>query len=261
VEAYLISLIVTLLISASAAVPGVIDARLSDDLTREARQHLGPQVTAQARVIGDPIFQLPAGNVPHLDVDLAGISAGPVPISRLHVGLDQVRVNTWAVLAHQPVRLLAPAPAQVEVRLARTDLQALLDRALARLKPQDFAIDLPLVGHVQPAVSEAHVLLEDGRFAVSGQVRLKPGSAPKAFAASIGLGVEGGDRLVAIEPRLSLGGQAIPAFLLGSFARGLSLISLHDLQLPPGEWTLDAPTIQPDGLVLRMHGTLQDLRP
>jgi hypothetical protein len=255
-------LIVTLLISASSLVPGAIDARLSDDLTREARKQLGPETTVHAHVAGDPVLQLPWGVVPHLTADVAHLETHGLPISLIHVELDDVRVGAWTLLAHQPPHLLAPAPARVEVRLTRTDLQAILDKAVEKLKPADFALDLPLLGHVQPRVSDVRVNLADNRFAVSGQVRLKEGAAPRTFSASIALGVAGGDRIVATDPRVALGTQAIPSFLLGSLIKGpVTLVHLADLGLPAGKWTMDAPAIEPDGLAVRVHGTLEDFRP
>ncbi|MDB5098164.1 MAG: hypothetical protein JWM80_2585 [Cyanobacteria bacterium RYN_339] len=261
-EAYLLSLALTLAISLASLVPGAIDARLATDLQTEARKQLGAETVVHAHVQGDPVLQLPWGVVPHLAVDLEHIQGWGFPVSRVHVELDDVHVSPWAVLAHQPPKLLAPAPARVEVRLARANLQAMLDLALAKIKPADFAFDLPLLGHVQPVLSEAHVLLEGNRVGVTGQVRLKEGAAPRTFAASIGLAVKAGKYLVPVDPRLSLGTQGIPSFLLGPLTKGLApLLTLQDLHLRESTWTMDEPRVLADGVTLRIHGTVDDFKP
>lgn len=260
-EAYLVSLVVTLLISLSSLVPVGIDARLSDEVTKAARKDLGPDTTVQVHVIGDPVLQLPFGVVPHLNADARHLKGWGFPISNVHVELDDVRVSPWTVFGHQPAHLLAPAPARVDVQLARADMQAALDLAVKRSEPGQLAFELPLLGKVDPQVVEAHIELSEGRAGVAGQVRLKANAIPKPFAISMGVAVEEGKYLVPVDPRVSLGGQAIPGFLLAAMTRELGhLITVQDLGLKEG-WTLDSPAIAPDGVTLKAHGTLTDLRP
>ena len=256
-ETWLLSLVLTLAISLSALVPGTLDARLGTDLTREARLHIDPAAVAVVHVQGDPVLELPWGIVPKLDVRLTGLHARGLALSEVRIGLAHVHVSPWVVLAHQPPQLLEPAQARLAVRLGRADLQAALDQQLATLTPGRFEVDLPLLGHVAPALSAAKLQLGGGRVEVSGDVVLKPGAAARRFSLSAALITLDGTQVILSEPRLSLAGVAVPVFLLQPLVQRLpALLKLTDLPLPPGTWKMESPAIATDSVELRASGTV-----
>lgn len=257
---WLVSLVVTLAISALSLVPTTVDARLGEALTRDLRAQVDPGAEARVHVEGDPIFQLPWGNVPHVQVVAHGLHAQGFPIHEVELDLDHVHLAPGVVFGHRPPRLLSPADARVAVRISRQDLQTAVETLLSRVKPGELAFDLPLLGHVTPALESPKVTLAGDRLTLTGDVVLKPGAMPRGFEASVGLGVREGYALVITRPSLSIAGMTIPNFLLAGLANRLPpLFDLTTLPLPPGRWQLQAPVVSSEAVELRANGTLSQL--
>lgn len=257
--AWLATLVLSLLISLTATIPGTLDARMSQALTRAARERVAPGVTATVHLDGDPVFQLPWGVVPHMTVHLHGLQVQGFPLADASADLTHVHINSGAVLGHEPARLLEPAGVTLAVRLARADVQTRLSAALAKLPPQALAFDIPLLGHITPTLSDVRVRVADGRVVLDGLVALRPGAKPRSVSASFGFDVLGGRRLVVTDPHVALGGVALPSMLLAPLTRRVTLLDVRSLPLPDGRWTLQPPLIDADGLELRVAGTVTQL--
>lgn len=254
---WFISLMLVLICSVGAWIPGAVDGAL----TRALQDRVGPQATASVHVTGDPLLQLPFGHIPQVEARLAGYQVANVPVKAVTLKLSDVQVAPWSAIVGRKAVLLAPAGAWMAIEIDVAAVQAALDRLVAAGTFSGMPAGVPFLGQ-QLTVSLLHptVQLEGGRLKVIGEAEMQPSGSRVPFEASARFAIEGGARLNLIEPELRLNGRPLPSFLVGpQIARFNPVMDLAKLQLPPGEWRLLALELEPAGLTLKVGGTLTAL--
>src|SRR5687768_3515227 len=98
--AWLLSLLLTIVLSAGAFTPGAAEKAIERDLERA----LGAEATV--RLQADPLLQLPAGYVPRLDATLHDVRLGPVAFDALSLTLRELRFEPGALWLRRDAVLL-----------------------------------------------------------------------------------------------------------------------------------------------------------
>ena len=256
---WFISLILVAICSVGAWIPGAVDSTL----TRALQDRVGPTATAQVRVEGDPLLQLPFGHIPSLEARLLGYAVQDVPVRQVTLRLIDVDVDPVQALFARRAVLRRPAGAWVGIEVETAALQGTLDRLAAAGAFSNLQGEVRLFGQrlggtmnlLSPRLS-----LEGGRLRLNAEAEMVATGARWPLEASVGVALEDGARLVLTEPRVTLNRMKLPAFLLEpQLARYNPLVDLARLPLPPGRWRLVGLDVTPAGLTLKAAGTLTGL--
>ncbi|HEY9721455.1 MAG TPA: DUF2993 domain-containing protein [Oscillatoriaceae cyanobacterium] len=249
---WIASLILVLIFSAGAGVPGTIDHALTNSL----QQSVGPGAHATADVQGDPLLQLPFGVVPELTASITGYTANGMPIEAIDLTVDDIHLDTGKLYgAHQAV-LLKPAPTEAEVRLARPALQAQIDRLVTTGPLNHITTPLPFGGSANLRLADVLLALAPGRVTLNGQA-IMPNGYGVPFTLSVAPVIVNSTQIAVSNPQLSLAGTALPPALLAPAIAQLNpLFDLRRLPMPPGDWHLTGFDLDADGVTVTVSGDL-----
>lgn len=249
---WLLSLILTLILSAGAFLPGALDRTL----THELQSRLGPEGTASVHLEGDPFLQLPFGHIPSLEARLENYALFGPRLATVYLRLTDLKLVPGELYARRAV-LAAPAGATLQAELTPEDLTAYMRALEARGALSGFK--LPLVAGAV-AFREPRARFQAGRLVVSGLAEIASTGARLPLEASAGLAVDRGAQVHLTNLRLAINGQGVPGFLLAPLLDRLNPVAdLEAMALPPGEWRIVSLDLAPRALRLRMAGTLTAL--
>jgi hypothetical protein len=254
---WFVSLILVLVFSVGAWIPGAMDGAL----TAALQERLGATATARVHVEGDPLLQMPFGHVPVVEARLTGYRVMDVPVKQVTLRLTDVKVQPQEAFFSRRAVLQAPAGAWVAVEIEASALQAYLDRLVAGGAFNHMQAGIALFGRpVTASLRDPVLTLNGGRIGMTGIAEMSPSGARVPVEASAGLEIQDGSRLNLVAPQIKLNGQALPAFLLaGTVERFNPVLDLSTLQLPPGQWRLLALELTPAGATLKAGGEITAL--
>lgn len=214
-------------------------------IANQVASGLGPEARATAIVDADPVFDMPRGHYPHVDLDVTGAQLGPLPLAGLKVGLTDL----WITGGN---RLAQPAATKVRLVVREADAQAAL---LGMLGQVDVARLLPLKG-LKPQLGDIDVKFTGGRVVASGVAKDFVSDRSWTFEASATPSFQGSSlRLGA--PRLVLDGKAMPSMLLSiGLAQVRPLLTLDRAGLPGRDWVFTALKVEDGLLDLELAGVL-----
>lgn len=252
---WLLSLLLSLLISAGAWLPGRAEADVAQELVR-----LTGARSANVTVAADPLFQLPLGHIPRVRAHLAGYPVAGVPAGDLELELRDVRLDPLRLIASRDAVLVAPAPVRLSYEATAQSLHAAVHALEQRGAFAELPVELALFGRkLGPlTLSELSVGLAPERVAVKGLATL--GGTPFAlpFEVSARPVVVGERRIGLVEPRVLLNRRPLPEALVASELARLQL-DLDTLALPGRDWRFAGLTVGPGGLRVGATGTLTAL--
>lgn len=254
---WFISLLLVLIFSVGAWIPGAVDGAL----TRALQAQLGDRATAHVRVTGDPLLQMPFGTIPLVEARLTGYRLADVPVRAITLRLSDVKVAPFQAIVERRAILQAPAGAWMAIEVDAAAVQGALDRLVATGAFSDMQAGVPLFGQkLTVSLLRPTLAFHGGRLHVVGDAELQPTGNRVPFEASAGIAITNGRALNLVDPTLSLNGRALPAFLVApQLARFNPILDLSRLQLPPGQWRLLALELEPAGLTLKVGGQLTGL--
>jgi hypothetical protein len=214
-------------------------------------------------VEGDPLLQLPFGHIPMLEAKLTGYRVMDVPVKQVTLRLTELHLHPAEALFQHRAVLTAPADAWLAVDVGADALQGYLDRLASQGTFSHLNGQITLFGQrfggtlnlIHPTLT-----IDGGRVGLSAEAEVLETGARLPVAATAGLAIDGGKRLVLTEPQVSLNGRALPAFLIGpQLARFNPILDVDKLNLPAGQWKLLGLDLTPAGLTLKVGGRLTAL--
>lgn len=253
--AWLLSLLLTIVLSAGAFTPGAAERAIEQDLERA----LGVQATV--RLQADPLLQLPGGHVPRLEATVNDYRLGPVAFDALGLTLIDLRIEPGALWLRRDVVLRSPAKAELSARVSTARLQSALSEAATAGLLRGFPMEFSLFGRKLSGkleITQPTIRLEAGRFVLGGVAGFEGTALRWPFEASAGLGVREGSQVSLVAPRLMLNGRSLPDALVAPQVEAFNpVLDLERLALPGEAWRIEALAIAPSGVTLRAHGVIE----
>jgi hypothetical protein len=254
--AWILSLLLTLLFSVGAAIPGT----LSDRLARELQKALDLPAPATVQIEGDPLFQIPFGRIPRLTAIVHGYQAAGLPISDITLGIQNLQLASNGLFGSSP-RLLVPAPATLDVRVSAADFQSYLDHLEAQGFFEAHTASITLFGRslnvrlVHPIAS-----LVPGRLVLSAQAQVPGLPISMPVQASFGIAIASATTLNLNDPRLEMNGNPVSGALFQGALQQLNpIFDLTQLHFPGRAWHLSKLNVASEGVTLEAAGELDRL--
>lgn len=190
----------------------------------------------QVQIVGSDA-QILNGQIPQAQVSGDNLSYQGFQISHLRLRGQDIRLNVGeAIQGRSPLRLLAPVPVQVSLRLTEEDLNRTLQAPLIQAQLAQAQVQLPVGGQVVPfLIRQPQVTLEQGRLRIQANLTTPEGvEAPVTVLT--GLEAQGPNRLRLVNPLWVSEGQEIPIPGLADFPIQLDPgVRIDRLEVQPGQ--------------------------
>jgi hypothetical protein len=190
----------------------------------------------QVQIVGSDA-QILNGQIPQAQVSGDNLSYQGFQVSHLRLQGQDIRLNVGeAIQGRSPLRLLAPVPVQVSLRLTEEDLNRTLQAPLIQAQLAQAQVQLPVGGQVVPfLIRQPQVTLEQGRLRIQANLTTPEGvEAPVTVLT--GLEAQGPNRLRLVNPLWVSEGQEIPIPGLADFPIQLDPgVRIDRLELQPGQ--------------------------
>lgn len=181
--------------------------------------------------------QILKGQIPQAQVSGDNLIYQGFQISHLRLRGQDIRLNVGeAIQGRSPLRLLAPVPVQVSLRLTEADLNRTLQAPLIQSQLAQARVQLPFGEQTVPfLIRQPQVALEPGRLRIRAQL-VTPEGAEVPVTVLTGLQAQGPSQLRLVNPVWISEGQEIPIPGLADFPIQLDPgVRIDRLELQPGQ--------------------------
>ncbi len=181
--------------------------------------------------------QILNGQIPQAQVAGDNLSYQGFQVSQLQLRGQDIRLNVnEAVQGRSPLRLLAPVPVQVSLRLTEEDLNRTLQAPLIQSQLAQAQVQLPLGDQSVPfLINQPNVTLEQGRVRIQANLTT-PEGAEVPVTVLTGLQAQGPNQLLLVNPVWVSEGQEIPVPGLADFPIQLDAgVRIDRLELQAGQ--------------------------
>jgi hypothetical protein len=181
--------------------------------------------------------QILKGQIPQAQVSGDNLIYQGFQISHLRLRGQDIRLNVGeAIQGRSPLRLLAPVPVQVSLRLTEADLNRTLQAPLIQSQLAQARVQLPFGEQTVPfLIRQPQVALEPGRLRIRAQL-VTPEGAEVPVTVVTGLQAQGPSQLRLVNPMWISEGQEIPIPGLADFPIQLDPgVRIDRLELQPGQ--------------------------
>ncbi|MFT0796341.1 DUF2993 domain-containing protein [Synechococcus sp. H70.1] len=181
--------------------------------------------------------QILNGQIPQAQVSGDNLIYQGFQISHLRLRGQDIRLNVGeAIQGRSPLRLLAPVPVQVSLRLTEADLNRTLQAPLIQSQLAQAQVQLPFGKQTVPFfIRQPQVALEPGRLRIQAQLMTPEGAAVPVTVLT-GLQAQGPNQLRLVNPVWVSEGQEIPIPGLADFPIQLDpAVRIDRLELQSGQ--------------------------
>ncbi|MFQ3583804.1 MAG: DUF2993 domain-containing protein [Cyanobacteriota bacterium] len=181
--------------------------------------------------------QILNGQIPQAQVAGDNLSYQGFQVSQLQIRGQDIRLNvSEAVQGRSPLRLLAPVPVQVSLRLTEDDLNRTLQAPLIQSQLAQAQVQLPFGDQLVPfLISQPNVTLEEGRVRIQANLTTPEGTAVPITVLT-GLQAQNQNQLLLVNPVWVSEGQEIPVPGLADFPIQLDAgVRIDRLELQAGQ--------------------------
>ncbi len=181
--------------------------------------------------------QILSGHIPRAQVAGENLSYQGFQVSQLQIRGQDIRLNVnEAVQGRKPLRLLAPVPVHVSLRLTEADLNRTLQSPLIQSQLAQARVQLPFGNQSVPfLISQPKVNLEPGRLRIQAYLTTPEGTAIP-ITMRTGLKPQNQNQLLLVNPVWVSEGQEIPVPGLADFPIQLDAgVRIDRLELQAGQ--------------------------
>jgi hypothetical protein len=173
-------------------------------------------------------------------------------VSQVQLNGQNIRLNVAEAVNGKNLRLLAPVPVAVQMRLSEADLNQTLQSPMIQQQLAQAKVKLPIPGgeNVPFLIQNPKVKLENGRIRI--QANVSTGTTAVPVTLTTGLNTQNQNQLVLINPTWVTNGQTIPIAGLNNLVIQLDPdVQVNRLDLQTGQVLYDGQlTIQPEEVAL-----------
>ncbi|MDX2272881.1 MAG: DUF2993 domain-containing protein [Cyanobacteriota bacterium] len=191
------------------------------------------------------------GTIQQANVSGDNLSYQGFQVSQLQLNGQNIRLNVGeAVQGKGQLRLLAPVPVQVAMKLTEADLNRTLQAPMIQQQLAQAQVNLPIGGQAVPfLISQPQVTLESGRVRIQAQLKTPEGSQ-LPITLTTGLRAQNSNQLLLVDPAWIAEGQSTPIPIPGLSNLPIQLdpdVTIRRLEVQPGQILYDGSlTIQPE---------------
>lgn len=181
--------------------------------------------------------QILNGQIPQAQVSGDNLIYQGFQVSHLRLQGQDIRLNVGeAIQGRSPLRLLAPVPVQVSLRLTEDDLNRSLQAPLIQSQLAQAQVQLPFGGQAVPfLIRQPQVTLQKNRLRIQAQL-VTPEGVEVPVTVLTGLQAQGPNQLRLVNPLWVSEGQEIPIPGLADFPIQLDPgVRIDRLELQPGQ--------------------------
>ncbi len=197
--------------------------------------------------------QILSGRIPQAQVAGENLSYQGFKVSQLQLRGQDIRLNVnEAVQSRSPLRLLAPVPVYVSMRLTEADLNQTLQAPLIQSQLAQAQVQLPFGNQSVPfLIGQPSVTLEAGRVRIQANLITPEGTAVPVTVLT-GLQAQNQNQLLLVNPVWVSEGQEIPIPGLADFPIQLDTgVRIDRLELQAGQILYEGMlTIYPEAIAV-----------
>ncbi|MGQ9836482.1 MAG: LmeA family phospholipid-binding protein [Cyanobacteriota bacterium] len=206
----------------------------------------------QVQILGSDA-QILNGQIPQAQVAGDNLSYQGFQVSQLQIRGQDIRLNVnEAIQGRSPLRLLAPVPVQVSLRLTEDDLNRTLQAPLIQSQLAEAQVQLPFGDQSVPfLINQPKVTLEQGRVRIQANL-ITPEGTEVPVTVLTGLQAHNQNQLLLVNPVWVSGSEEIPVPGLADFPIQLDAgVRIDRLELQIGQILYEGMlTIYPEAVPL-----------